>query len=82
VLLSLHVVIRQHPPSVAAIVAAAVLCCAVLCCAVLCCAVLCCAVLCCAVLCCAVQARRWVKEAVESGKYKPRLVMPVAAAAV
>lgn len=31
---------------------------------------------------CAVQARRWVKEAVESGKYKPRLVMPVAAAAV
>jgi hypothetical protein len=35
-----------------------------------------------AVLCCAVQARRWVKEAVESGKYKPRLVMPVAAAAV
>ena len=66
-LLSLHVVIRQHPPSVAAIVAAAVLCCAVLC---------------CAVLCCVVQARRWVKEAVESGKYKPRLVMPVAAAAV
>lgn len=38
-----------------------------------------------AAVCCycpAVQARRWVKEHVESGKYKPRLVMPLAAAAV
>lgn len=26
-------------------------------------------------------ARRWVKEAVESGRYKPRVVMQVAAAA-
>lgn len=28
------------------------------------------------------QARRWVKETVEGGKYKPRMVMAAAAAAV
>jgi hypothetical protein len=27
------------------------------------------------------QARRWVKEAVESGKYQPKLIMAAAAAA-
>jgi hypothetical protein len=34
------------------------------------------------VLCCFVeQARRWVKEAVESGKFKPKVMVAAAAAA-